>query len=89
MTTWYCDRCGERIDKSESRCSRCNKILYWQHDGRLFGSWFPRGITLMTIYEARELTNKWYETVKQRHKKKGLLSYWGYLLFGEGSNVTT
>jgi len=87
MTNWYCDRCGDRIVKSESRCSKCNKMLYWQWDGHLFGSYFPKGIQPMTKYESRELQDKWYEKLAERYKKKGLLHYWKFKLFGE-SNYT-
>ena len=87
MTIWYCDRCGNRLNKNETRCSRCYKIIYWQYDGHLFGSYFPKDIKAMTKFEAKEIQNKWDEYVKKKFRRKGLLHYIGYLIFGEGDNV--
>lgn len=87
MTTWYCDKCGTRIVKSESRCSSCNKIIYWQYDGHFFGSYFPKGINIMTRWEASELQKQWQEKIKDIYRKKGVLPYICFILFGEPSKV--
>jgi len=84
MTTWYCDRCGTRIIKSESRCETCNKMLYWQWDGNIiFGSYFPKGVMTMTKYEAKDLQKNWQEKLSKRYKKQGIFHYLKYILWGE------
>lgn len=86
MTTWYCNRCGNKIHHKSSNCPKCNKIIYWVKDGWLFPSYFPKDINPMTNEEAEVLRKEWYEKLKVIYKNKGLFPYLKFKLFGEGNN---
>ncbi len=87
MTTWYCDRCGNRIHHKSSNCPKCNKIIYWEDNGNwLFKSYFPKGLTPMTNEEAGVLRKDWCNKLKTIYKAKGWLPHLKFAIFGEGDN---
>ncbi len=85
---WFCDRCGERIKKSNSRCPSCHRVLYWKWDGGLiFGRHIPESIKKLDGVEVKEIKEKWKQKLDDRYKKKGALSYLGYKIFGESKRI--
>jgi len=86
-TTWYCNRCGNKINHKSSNCLKCRKIIYWKEEGWLFPSYFPKGITPMTKEESKVLRKDWQDKLNEIYKAKGLLPHLKFKIFGEGNTA--